>query len=113
VAQEVSDGVKSLVELPSAKEAAEEIKSLKIDYANLIKAGKSSDSKAVGVTADDFPHIPAEAYKPNLFSLEKARLHCRLQMVRIVKEVCENGINLLGFECFLDSSSLTLYVYPG
>ncbi|KXG46650.1 uncharacterized protein PGRI_055060 [Penicillium griseofulvum] len=68
--QEVSDGVSNLVELPAGQAAAEAIKQLKIDYAAIINAGKSE-----------------QAYTPNLFSLETARLHCRLQMVRIVKEV--------------------------
>ncbi|OQE13686.1 hypothetical protein PENFLA_c044G03126 [Penicillium flavigenum] len=87
MAQGVSDGVKTLVELPAAEEATKEIKSLKEDYVALTNAGRAGDPKAVKVTTEDFAHIPAEAYKPNLFSLEKARLHCRLQMVRIVKEV--------------------------
>jgi hypothetical protein len=100
VALGVSDGVKSLVELPAAEEATKEIKSLKEDYVALTNARRAGDPKALKVTTEDFAHIPAEVYKPNLFSLEKARLHCRLQMVRIVKEVCANGIDLLGSNPF-------------
>ncbi|KAJ5360780.1 hypothetical protein N7517_009971 [Penicillium concentricum] len=78
--QEVSDGVSKLVEQAGSTEAAAGVKQLKIDWGTLRRAGNPDDKET-------FADIPDEAYKTDLFGLEKARLHCRLQMVLIVKEV--------------------------
>lgn len=86
MAKEVSENVKMLVERSTDSGTATAIENMKEEYVSILKEGK--DPKYENVTKDSFPHIPDQLYAPTLISLEKARLHCRLQMIRIVKEVC-------------------------
>lgn len=57
---------------------------MKEEYAKIISEGNLN---LPDLTKNDFPHIPDSVYDATLLGLERARLHCRLQMVRIVQEV--------------------------
>lgn len=70
--------------IPKPEQAEEEIKRMKEEYAKIISEGNLN---LPDLTKNDFPHIPDSVYDATLLGLERARLHCRLQMVRIVQEV--------------------------
>ncbi|GES63933.1 hypothetical protein ATETN484_0010001200 [Aspergillus terreus] len=81
MAQQMSEAASKLV--PKPKQAEEEIKKMKEEYAKIISEGNPN---LPDLTKNDFPHIPDSVYDANLLGLERARLHCRLQIVDAVAD---------------------------
>ncbi|KAG2421935.1 hypothetical protein HFD88_005911 [Aspergillus terreus] len=78
MSDDVSNGSKSLRERPNATEIADDIEAMIQEFVDIIKDARGKeDAKA----------LPKTVYKPTLGNLERARRHCRLQMIRIVQEV--------------------------
>ena len=75
---EIDEGTKKLIKRETGVTTAHDIKEMKKRFEESLKKDD---------TTSNFNHLPDEPYEPTLSSLEVARLDCRFQMIRIVKEV--------------------------
>lgn len=66
------------MKLPTGEQTSNDIKTLKQKFTKLFE---DADPKPT------FNHLPEDQYEPTLASMETALWDCRLQMIRIVKEV--------------------------
>lgn len=78
VSEQVGKGSKRLVKLPTGEQASKDIKALKDKFTKLLENAGSKQT---------LNHLPEDQYEPTLASMETALWDCRLQMIRIVKEV--------------------------